>query len=418
LDNQHDTFPSKNRIDQLTLDQFQYDLPPEKIAQQPLKKRSDSKLLVYKDGSIYHDQFLNIDRLLPTNSLLFFNDTRVIPARLIFQKSTGAQIEIFLLHPEFPHSDINLAMRVTESCTWTCMVGNLKKWKDDQVLEKTFFFDGKEISLIAKIDDRKRQSIKFSWTPVNVNFVDCISAFGQTPLPPYINRDATGEDAGRYQTVYSSHEGAVAAPTAGLHFNEEILARLKNQGHLLNYLTLHVGAGTFQPVKAKQIINHDMHGEQILIRKENLDAMLAHEGPIIAVGTTSMRTLESIYWLAVKCMNCISTLEVIEKLLPYQSSSLVLPSKKEAVEVLLNHLEKQNLSAISVTTSIMIVPGYQFKICDGLITNFHMPGSTLMMLVAAFVGEDWKEIYHEANKNDYRFLSYGDSSLLLPKNKS
>ena len=401
-------------LPELDLAKFSYTLPDERIAQYPLKDREKSKLLVYRQGKIRHTIFKDILQHLPPKSLLFFNDTRVIPARLFFRKQTGAVIEILLLQPEAPVSDINLAMQVKSACSWKCMVGNLKKWKDDQILDHTVNCGDTPVRLQAEIESREQQIVHFRWDRAEIHFVDLIEAFGKVPLPPYINREAEDDDVPRYQTVYSQHDGAVAAPTAGLHFNEPLMKQLRENGHLLDYLTLHVGAGTFQPIKEKNVIDHPMHREQLCVSLQNLENLYNHDHSVIAVGTTSMRTLESIYWFGVKLLKGLGEKFMIGKLMAYEQGQNELPGKKEAVGAVIRHLNEHHVDRVYGETEMMIFPGYQFRICEGLITNYHMPGSTLMLLVAAFIGEDWRKVYDEALKNDYRFLSYGDSSLLLP----
>ena len=404
-----------DNLPELDLEAFSYHLPEEKIAQYPLEKREESKLLVYGQGGIQHRVFKDIQQYLPRESLLFFNDTKVIPARLFFQKQTGAVIEVFLLHPVAPVKDINEAMQVKSACSWQCMVGNFKKWKEDQTLEQVIDCGGKPVRLQAKIKDRDTTVIGFEWDQPEVHFVDLIEAFGKVPLPPYINRETNDNDLPRYQTVYSQHEGAVAAPTAGLHFNELLLRQLEENGHLLDYLTLHVGAGTFQPVKEKNMVDHPMHCEQLCVSRRNLENLYNHGSPVIAIGTTSMRTLESIYWYGVKLLKGMGDNFQVSKLLAYEFDPEDLPEKKEAVKAVIEQMESIRADTLFGETEMMIFPGYQFKICEGLVTNYHLPGSTLMLLVAAFIGEDWRKVYQEALENDYRFLSYGDSSLLLPR---
>ncbi len=400
-----------NKLPQIDLKDFFYVLPEEKIAQYPLEKREESKLLVYRNGKIQHSIFKDIQNYLPANSLLFFNDTRVIPARLFFQKTTGAVIEVFLLQPEAPVKDINQAMQTKTGCSWHCMVGNLKRWKDEQTLSQTVNYEGQSVQLQASIENREKKIINFAWDHPDMHFVDVIETFGKIPLPPYIRRQADQSDLPRYQTVYSDHAGAVAAPTAGLHFTEDLISQLGENGHLLDYLTLHVGAGTFQPIKEKNVLDHPMHREQVGISLENIKNLYAHDTRVIAVGTTSMRTLESIYWFGVKLLKEKDQKFHISKLIAYEENDL--PSKKDALQAIISYMNEAKVETIYGETEIMIFPGYRFKICNGLITNYHMPGSTLMLLVAAFIGEDWRKVYKEALEKDYRFLSYGDSSLLL-----
>ena len=402
------------KLPKLDLEKFSYTLPEEKIAQYPLEKREESKLLVYHQGTIQHGIFKDIGRYLPPKSLLFFNDTRVIPARLFFQKETGALIEVLLLQPEAPVKDINQAMQVKSACSWQCMVGNLKKWKDGQTLEQLVDCGKTPVRLRAKIENRENKIIAFQWDNTGICFVDLIEAFGKVPLPPYIDRDAEDDDLPRYQTVYSHHDGAVAAPTAGLHFNAHLMRQLEKNGNVLDYLTLHIGAGTFQPVKEKNMVDHPMHCEQLCVSLQNLENLCNHKAPVIAVGTTSMRTLESIYWFGVKLLKGMGGKFQISKLMAYEMDQKSLPDKNEAIKAVVKHMQDIQAETIYGETEMMIFPGYRFRVCEGLITNYHMPGSTLMLLVAAFIGEDWRKVYKEALENDYRFLSYGDSSLLLP----
>ncbi len=390
----------------INLKDFNYNLPEEKIAKFPLPNRSDSKLLCYKGGQITHDQFKNIDKHID-KATLFFNDTRVIPARLHFYKETGAHIEIFLLEPEAPTTDVPSAMLVKHRCTWQCMVGNLKKWKSDQ----TLILDLGTTKLRASIADREKQLINFSWEG-SLTFVDLIQMAGKIPLPPYIKRELEESDKERYQTVYSKEKGAVAAPTAGLHFDEGVLSRLKQSNITLDYLTLHVSAGTFQPIKGENVLEHPMHHEQVIVSKSNIRNLIKAER-VIAVGTTSMRTLESLYWYGIDLMKLGKTNFNVSKLRPYQTGE-TLPSRKEICEAIINYMDEKGLDDLSGITEIFIFPGYKFRMVDGLITNYHLPGSTLILLVAAFIGDSWKKVYQQALDNGYRFLSYGDSSLLLP----
>ncbi|GAA0191682.1 S-adenosylmethionine:tRNA ribosyltransferase-isomerase [Fulvivirga kasyanovii] len=403
---------TEKELPPISLNDYKYDLPDERIAKFPLKERMNSKLLVYNSGKIEHTVFRNLSDHIPADTALFFNDTRVIPARLHFRKETGAHIEVFLLEPLQPTRDVAQSMWIKGSCQWKCMVGNLKKWKDEQVLELVLPMHDQPVTLKARVVDRSTQIIEFTWDD-DYTFVDVIQAAGKIPLPPYINREVSEEDKERYQTIYSHHEGAVAAPTAGLHFSDQVLEKLQQKGVTLNYLTLHVSAGTFQPVKEENVINHPMHSEQVVITMKNIDALL--ENPkVVAVGTTSMRTLESLYWYGVKILLKNDTGFNIEKLLPYQFEGSVLPSAHEAFEAVKKLMTETNRQTLIGHTEIFIFPGYEFKVCKGLITNYHLPGSTLILLVAAFIGENWRKVYEEALDNNYRFLSYGDSSLLWP----
>jgi S-adenosylmethionine:tRNA ribosyltransferase-isomerase len=392
---------------------YQYQLPEEKIALHPLKERDQTKLLFYRKGEVSHRQFKEVQTLLPEGSILFFNNTKVIPARLYFNRSTGAQIEVFLLQPELPEKDVNMAMQVSLSCVWLCMIGNLRKWQKEEILQRHLTIGKETVLLKASLFDRDKKLVKFEWENPAIKFVDIVQAAGNIPLPPYIKRKETEEDKPRYQTVYSQKEGAVAAPTAGLHFTDQILKDLKSGGFTLDFLTLHVSAGTFQPVKDQNMVNHPMHSEQVLVNIQNIENLLSGK-KVIAVGTTSMRTLESLYWYGVKLLKEGDDRFHIEKLYPWKYEVEDLPSLRQAlmaVKELMLHTGKNELSG---STEIMIFPGYAFKVCKGIITNFHMPGTTLILLIAAFIGNDWRKVYQQALDNNYRFLSYGDSSLLLP----
>ena len=399
------------QIPKIDLKDYEYTLPEERIAKFPLKKRDDSKLLQYKNGEISHWNFYDIPALLPKDSLLVYNDTKVIPARLIFQRETGARIEIFLLQPILPTTVIPEIMLAKHPVVWETMIGNAKKWKDGEILTGRVLLNQKEILLQAKLLDRESRKVEFSWNDSQVAFVDVVEASGEVPLPPYLNRKPETEDKNRYQTVYSEKEGAVAAPTAGLHFTPEIFEKLKLKGIKKKQLTLHVSAGTFQPIKAKDVTEHPMHSEQIHVNRETIESVLAMEGKIIAVGTTSVRTLESLFWYGVKLIEDKGEELKIEKLFPYQSRATI-PSLKESFEAILKLMSQKNLDTIMGTTEIFIFPGYTYRVVNGLITNFHQPGSTLILLIATILGEDWRKVYNTALENNYRFLSYGDSSLL------
>lgn len=394
-------------INQLTLNDFDYDLPEDRIAPHPLKQREQSKLLVYQTGKITHKNFYDLPNSLPKKSLLVFNDTRVIPARILVYKETGARIEVFLLSPQSP-SEIEQAMQVKESIVWECMIGNKKRWRDGEVLTVKLPND---LTVFLTFEDREANHIKITWDQP-VIFADLLEMWGKMPLPPYIKRDVIDDDKTRYQTVYANHNGAVAAPTAGLHFTDALITDLNERGIDHDFVTLHVGAGTFKPVTVEKIIHHDMHGEPFQVSRSFLEKLVQHEGPIIPVGTTAMRTLESLYWLGIQAINGLYDQEApfVSKLEPYQQKGAW--EVKDVLTALLNVIGDKVIGQ----TEIMIMPSYKFKLCDGLITNFHMPKSTLLMLIAAFTGGGmhWKEIYQAAMDNDYRFLSYGDSSLLLP----
>lgn len=387
---------------------YTYELPQERIALQPLDQRDHSKLLIYDKGNIGHKKFTQLVDFLPDKCHLFFNNTKVIQARFLFQKSTGATIEVFLLSPAPTGTLLATSLQITGSTKWSCAVGNLKRWTDGVILEKAE--DG--VKLAAKLLDREKGLVQFNWVPEQLSFGEVIHQIGVMPLPPYIHRESNQLDKDRYQTVYSQIEGAVAAPTAGLHFTPEILDQIRKTGRTMDFLSLHVGAGTFMPIKSENALEHTMHSEQVVITAENLKN-LAFGRPIVAVGTTSMRTLESIYWYAMKLSEDPSAAFQVMSDDPYQTYQSYL-SREEAARVVLESMKRTGQVAITGTTALYVHPGYQFRMCDALITNFHQPGSTLLLLIAAFVGPDWKRIYQEALAADYRFLSYGDSSLLIP----
>ncbi len=393
---------------EINLVDYSYNLPFEQIASYPLDKRDDSKLLIYNQGIIEHNQFHSIPQYLPDNSLLVFNNTKVIPARLHFQKDTGAVIEIFLLSPLLPGVLVLEAMQASQTCTWKCAIGNIKRWKEGDSLVKTL----KNVTIEASLLDKEAGHIEFKWN-TDHNFAEVVSQAGETPLPPYIKRKAEESDRTRYQTIYSQVDGAVAAPTAGLHFTPDVFSVLEKRNIKTDFVTLHVSAGTFQPIKVTNAAEHQMHSEQVVVQRENIESLLK-SGFTIPVGTTSMRTLESLFWYGVKLLRDPEALFNISQYDPYFIQGKI-PSREEALEATLRHVDKHKLDSITGETSIYILPGYQFQMCQGLITNFHQPGSTLILLVAAFIGEDWKKVYQEALKKNYRFLSYGDSSLLLPK---
>ncbi|WP_026994270.1 S-adenosylmethionine:tRNA ribosyltransferase-isomerase [Flectobacillus major] len=407
-------------INQIKLADFTYDLPDERIAKFPLSQRDQSKLQVYQKGKITHTQFYHIADFLPENSFLVFNNTKVIPARIHFQKATGATIQIFLLHPVAPTPVINLAMEVSTQCVWECMIGNRKRWKKGDILTQTIQVNQQAVAVSASLVDNEHENhVQLSWQAINTNdeirFVDLIQALGEIPLPPYLNRDTQASDYETYQTIYSQKKGAVAAPTAGLHFTESVLATLAAKGIQQEFLTLHVGAGTFQPIKVENIVEHRMHNEQIVFSRKNIENLLQNIGHVIPVGTTSMRALESLYWYGVKLIQAKEDIPFfIEKLFPYQHDSMELPTLEASLLSILDNMNQKNLEEITGETEIFIFPSYQLRVCKGIITNYHQPESTLILLIAALIGEDWRKVYQEAMNNDYRFLSYGDSSLLLP----
>ncbi|HEY3404757.1 MAG TPA: S-adenosylmethionine:tRNA ribosyltransferase-isomerase [Ohtaekwangia sp.] len=391
----------------IDINDYTYTLPADRIALFPLASREQSKLLVYKAGKIEHHNFYSVGNYLPDNTSLFFNDTKVIPARLYFLKDTGATIEVFLLSPVKPSALLIETMQAKGNCSWKCTIGNLKRWPRGLPLTKLIG----DITLKANLLHESDGIVEFTWS-TDHTFAEILNRSGETPLPPYLKRQAESSDRERYQTVYAQYEGAVAAPTAGLHFTPEILDQLKRNGITTDFLTLHVSAGTFQPVKVDNAAAHTMHNEQVLVSRENVEHLLDTTRFVIPVGTTSLRTLESLYWYGVKLLRDPEADFIIEQNFPYRQSAL--PDKQEALTAVWQHMKMKDVEVITGNTSIYIVPGYTFKIINGLITNFHQPGSTLMLLVASLVGTDWKKIYSEALENNYRFLSYGDSSLLLP----
>lgn len=397
-------------VKDIQISQYDYDLPDIRIAKYPLSQRDSSKLLVYKQGKIDQTVFSSISTHLPPRSLLVYNNTKVIHARLFFQKDTGAIIEIFCLEPIQP-SDYQMVFQSTKRCTWKCMVGNLKKWKQG-ALTLVCDVKGVSIELVAERDMIHSQiHIHFSWNNVGVTFGDILEAIGKLPIPPYLHRESEENDEITYQTVYSKEQGSVAAPTAGLHFTDEVLARLHQTGICTTEITLHVGAGTFLPVKSATIGEHTMHTEMVVISKQTIKHLQASIGNIIAVGTTSVRSLESLYHIGVQVSKQQYHLSV-SQWEPYSDHQLLSPF--EALQAVIQYLNNNGLTEIRFSTNIIILPSYQRKIVTGLITNFHQPKSTLLLLIAAFVGEDWKKMYEYALNNDFRFLSYGDSSLLLP----
>ena len=401
----------------LKIEDYTYDLPNEKIAYNPVNPRDSSKLLVYQQGEISESTYRNLADFLPENSVLVFNDTKVVKSRIFFQNETGATIEIFCLEPHGENIDYDLHFQQTQSAVWTCLIGKVAKWRQPK-LSKTISVNGQEIVLSVEMLEKLADSyvVKFTWTPENISFGEVMDAAGVTPLPPYIKRVADKTDEETYQTVYSEHEGSVAAPTAGLHFTNSVLEDFKNKGITSLFTTLHVGAGTFKPVKAEVMEDHIMHSECLNITVDFLESLLKNiENPIITVGTTSTRTLESIYWMGNKIVNNseISFDDLkISQWTPYETEKTC--SAKNAVKALLNWIQKKGNTHLSIETEIIIAPSYQFKLAKGLITNFHQPQSTLLLLVSALIGENWRKVYNYALENNFRFLSYGDGRLLLP----
>ena len=398
------------------IDDFDYDLPDERIAKYPLQQRDASKLLLWRNGELSESRFSEIASFLPENSLLVCNNTRVIQARIVFHKTTGARIEVFCLEPLLP-SDYALSLSATGSCEWKCMVGNLKKWKEG-ALEQAILFDGKDVTFSAELMETEGNThrIRFSWSDDTLSFSEILMLIGELPIPPYLHRKTEENDKKTYQTVYSKIEGSVAAPTAGLHFTPEVFDKLKSKNIETEELTLHVGAGTFQPVKSATIDTHTMHTETIAVPLETIRRIQRKLGNIIAVGTTSVRTLESLYYLGKGPLNPPSAdgdlLNIqVSQWEPYENTNDI--PVETALQNIIDYLEKNDLDTLHAETQILIKPGFQFRIINGMITNFHQPKSTLLLLVSAFVGGNWRKIYDYALSNDFRFLSYGDSSLLL-----
>lgn len=404
-----------NKTQQIRIEEYDYPLPDERIAKFPLAKRDESKLLLYKDGQVSESVFKHIADYLPAGSLLVYNNTRVIQARLLFQKATGARIEVFCLEPAEPR-DYALIFQQTERCSWICLVGNLKKWKDG-LLTKKVAIQGEEVILSAEKKESHGDShrIEFTWNNPKYTFADLLDAAGVLPIPPYLHRETEKSDLVTYQTVYSKIKGSVAAPTAGLHFTPEVLADVDAHGIGREEVTLHVGAGTFKPVKSETIEGHEMHTEFISVRRSSIERIQKNLGKIIAVGTTSVRTLESLYYIGVKLTShpdATSEELVVNQWMPYEAENNRIPVA-EALQHILDYLDRHQADKLVTATQIIIAPGYEFKIVRGIITNFHQPKSTLLLLISAFVKGNWRTIYDYALSHDFRFLSYGDSSLLL-----
>jgi S-adenosylmethionine:tRNA ribosyltransferase-isomerase len=446
-------------MEEILIEDYNYPLPDERIAKYPLAKRDTSKLLVYRDGQVSEDMFARVGEYLPTNSLLIYNNTRVIQARLEFYKNAvqefrssgvtseqaqgatkpstplnnevtrGARIEIFCLEPLSPH-DYQLALGATDGCTWKCMIGNAKKWKSGALSLTTTLSSGQEVTLFAEKGEQTGNTfaVRFWWnTPAfnlspltsnqNISFAEILDAVGELPIPPYLNRKTEESDKTTYQTVYSRIKGSVAAPTAGLHFTDEVLDGLRTKGVQTAEVTLHVGAGTFQPVKVANANDHTMHTEIIAVPRATIQTLIANLGHVVAVGTTSMRTLESLYFLGAQLYTLCSTPDTphaalsVAQFEPYEREYTL--TTQQALQAIVDYLDSTNQDVLHAETQIMIKPGYQFHVVDQLITNFHQPKSTLLLLVSAFVGGDWHTIYDYALAHDFRFLSYGDSIILF-----
>ena len=427
------------QLPKLNLIDFDYDLPNERIAYTPCQNRADSKLLVWDKQIIADSQYQNITDFVPTNSTLLFNNSKVIAARILFDKQVienneahsvqnkinlhqdknaqltkNSVIEIFCLEPSIEYSPVQIAMQATDKVLWNCLVGGAKKWKTS-FLEKILFHNNKEIHFFAKKINQLdgKFLIEFSWDDTNIIFSEILALIGQIPLPPYIDRNTTAEDKDRYQTTYASEEGSVAAPTAGLHFSQELLNKISSNNISLQFLTLHVGAGTFMPVKTELINDHPMHAEFFEIEKKLIHYLIENNNRLIAVGTTSLRTIESLYWLGVKIIANQKITPTHLHLLQwdaYEVGEKEIP-KLEALHAIVNWMERNQLQTLISKTQLMIMPGYRFRMVKGLVTNFHQPKSTLLLIIAAIVGAEWKAIYQHALEHQYRFLSYGDGCL-------
>lgn len=435
-------------MEEILIEEYNYPLPDERIAKYPLANRDQSKLLVYRDGKVSEDRFFRVGEYLPAESLLIYNNTRVIQARLVFHKTTatqplhdttqplhnaaGARIEIFCLEPLVPH-DYQLSLGSTEGCTWKCMIGNAKKWKTGALSLPVLLPSGNTITLFAEKGEQTGNTfaVHFSWNlsakrsdseavqqqsgltgvaDLNISFAEILDAVGELPIPPYLNRKTEESDKTTYQTVYSRIKGSVAAPTAGLHFTDSVLSGLRQKGIQTAEVTLHVGAGTFQPVKVADANQHTMHTEIIAVPRVTIQQIIAKLGHIVAVGTTSMRTLESLYFLGTQLLHHSTQPLSVAQFEPYEQEHTL--STREALQAIVDYLEQTGQDTLHAETQIMIKPGYTFRVVDQLITNFHQPKSTLLLLVSAFVGGDWHTIYDYALSHDFRFLSYGDSSIL------
>ncbi len=409
---------------EISINSFSYELPADRIASHPLPSRDDSKLLIYDQGIIAEDIYQHIDKYIPPGSLLVFNNSRVIAARILFSKPTGGVIEIFCLEPHEIYKSVENAMSQKDSVYWQCLIGGASKWSRGDRLIKQIEQEGNTIHLHARYAEQRSDCfiIEFTWSPSTLSFAEVLSLAGLVPLPPYIKRDPVEEDKIRYQTIYARQDGSVAAPTAGLHFTPAVFDKLENKGIKKLFLTLHVGAGTFKPVSTPTIGDHEMHGETISISQATLSAIMdGLDNKVVAVGTTSLRTIETLYWLGVKSLRYKSI--YLNQLFLSQWEAYELEDKlippKDALQALYDKMSAEKVVEFITRTSLMILPGYRFRIVHGLVTNFHQPKSTLLLLVAAFIGEDlptgqagWKKVYAYALENDFRFLSYGDGSLL------
>lgn len=401
-------------IPEIRIEEYNYNLPDERIAKYPLAKRDSSKLLMYRDECVAEHNFTNLPKLLPENAIMVFNDTKVVPARLHFQRASGAHIEIFCLEPVSPEEYVSM-FAVTERCRWKCIVGNVKRWKNDTLSLYNPLADSDiaDMNLKADLIERAGETsiVEFSWDN-GAPFSKVLEVCGSIPIPPYLNRDTEDVDLERYQTLYARYRGSVAAPTAGLHFTDEVMTEIRSRNISTDTVCLHVGAGTFLPVKSSLVSEHRMHREPFVVTMELLEKLAKAECKVIAVGTTSVRTLESLYYIGVSCIEKGVPCDV-DQWDPYSREYEY--SVKEAIEAIVAYLKANGLTELKLGTRIIIVPGFRFRIVDVLVTNFHQPQSTLLLLISAFVGGDWQKIYDYALGHDFRFLSYGDSSVLFRK---
>ena len=400
-------------VKHISIEEYDYPLPDDRIAKYPLAERDASKLLVLKDNEIKESQFKHVGDDLPKDTLLVFNETKVIRARLQFRKATGSRIEVFCLEPE---NDYQVAFSASSPVSWKCLIGNAKRWKEGP-LTMALTVGGKPVTLNATRLSQNDQyaEIAFSWTPSDLPFASVLEAAGEIPLPPYLHRDAEPADRDRYQTVFARYDGSVAAPTAGLHFTQPLIAALREKGFRFDEVTLHVGAGTFKPVSTETIGEHAMHSETIVVRKSLIQNLMEQFGkPIVPVGTTSTRTLESLYWIGMMLKEQGMDLRPlhVEQWYPYEEHAPL--SAPEALQLIVDYLDMHGLTRLEASTALMIAPSYKMRIITGLITNFHQPKSTLLLLVSALIGERWKDCYRFALDHGFRFLSYGDSCLFLP----
>ena len=399
-------------VPDIRIEDYNYPLPDERIAKYPLKERDGSKLLIYKDGVPQESAFRNISEYIPEDSLMVFNDTKVVPARLHFQRESGAHIEIFCLEPVFPEEYVTM-FAVTDRCRWKCIVGNVKRWKNDTLNLYNPLDDNDIAAMSLKADLVERcgetSIVEFSWAN-GVPFSRVLEICGSIPIPPYLNRDTESIDLERYQTLYARFRGSVAAPTAGLHFTEPVLEAIRSKNVTTNTVCLHVGAGTFLPVKSDNVADHTMHREPFVVTLDFIERLRSRSGKVVAVGTTSVRTLESLYYVGVKCIESGAPSDV-QQWDPYTTDPKY--SLEESLDALIAYLKANGKAELQIGTRIIIVPGYDFKVVDVLVTNFHQPQSTLLLLISAFVGGDWRNIYDFALSRDFRFLSYGDSSILF-----